>query len=84
VGILLTYIFDQSAKGLKTSYDTLVELFESVGHLLKPLDIYPQIPHAPAMDEMVTKIVVELLSSLALATKELKHGRSSESVLADV
>ena len=31
------------------------------------------------MDEMVVKIVVELLSTLGLATRELKQGRSSES-----
>ncbi len=36
------------------------------------------------MDEMVVKIMVELLSTLALAIKELKRGRSSESVLADL
>jgi hypothetical protein len=31
------------------------------------------------MDGIVVKILVELLSTLALATKELKQGRSSES-----
>jgi hypothetical protein len=34
------------------------------------------------MDEIVVKIMVELLSMLALTTKELKQGRSSESFLA--
>jgi hypothetical protein len=36
------------------------------------------------MDEMVVKIMVELLSTLALAIKELKRGRSSESILGDL
>jgi hypothetical protein len=36
------------------------------------------------MDEMVANIMVEILSALALATKELKQGRSSESILAVV
>jgi hypothetical protein len=36
------------------------------------------------MDEMVIKIMVELLSTLALATKELKQGRSSKSILPDM
>jgi len=36
------------------------------------------------MDEVVAKIIVELLSTLALATKRLKKGRLSESVLTDV
>jgi hypothetical protein len=30
------------------------------------------------------KIMVELLSTLTLATKELKQGQASESILADV
>jgi hypothetical protein len=34
------------------------------------------------MDEVVIKIMVELLSALALATKKLKQGQASESVLA--
>jgi hypothetical protein len=36
------------------------------------------------MDEIVAKIMVELLSTLALATKELKQGRSSELILLDL
>jgi hypothetical protein len=55
-----------------------------IEHFLNRLDIYTRIPRTPAMDEMVIKIIVELLSTLALATRELKQGRSSESVLADV
>jgi len=35
------------------------------------------------MDEIVVKIMSELLSTLALATKELKQGRCCESSLAD-
>ena len=35
------------------------------------------------MDEVLVKIMVELLSTLGQATKELKQGRSSESHLVD-
>jgi hypothetical protein len=35
------------------------------------------------MDELVIRILAELLSTLALATKELKQGRSGESFLTD-
>jgi hypothetical protein len=41
-------------------------------------------PPSPAMDEIVIKILVELISTLALVTEELKQRRSSESVLADI
>ena len=69
---------------MNTNYDRLVELFESIEHLLKPLGIYTQIPSTPAMDETVVKIMVELLSTLALKTKELKQGRQSGHVLVDL
>ena len=65
------------------SYEPLFDLLESIVHFLNRLDIYTRIPHMPAMDEMVVKIMVELLSTLALAIKGLKRGRSSESILAD-
>ena len=35
-------------------------------------------PHTAAMTEMVVKLLVELLSTLALATKHIQEGRSSE------
>jgi len=69
----------QAAKGMNASYDALVDLLESIEHFLMRLDIYTNIPHTPALDEMVVKIIVELLSTLALVTKELKQGRTSKS-----
>jgi hypothetical protein len=75
---------DQMAKGVTSSWDALIELLELIEHFLNRLDIYTRIPRMPAMDEMVVNIMVELLSTLALATRELKRGRSSEPILADV
>jgi hypothetical protein len=75
---------NQAAKDVIDSYDALVDLFESIEHFLCRLDIYTQIPPSPAMDEMVVKIMVELITTLALATKELKQGRTSESALTNV
>jgi hypothetical protein len=69
---------------MSAGYDTFVELLESMEHFLKPLDIYTEIPSRPPMDEIVVKIMLELFSVLALATKTLKQGRPSESVLPDV
>jgi hypothetical protein len=36
------------------------------------------------MIELVVKIIVELLSTLALATKQIKEGKPSESVFGEV
>ena len=76
----------QAAKGIISSWDALLELLELIAYFLNHLDIYTHIPCTPAMDEIVVRILVELLSTLALATRELKQGQSSESqaVLANV
>ena len=67
----------QAAKGANS--DDLVDLFESIERFLKPLEIYTQVPPTPTTDDIIVKIMVELLSTLALMTKELKEGRPSES-----
>ena len=66
-----------------TSYAALVDLLESIEHLLRRLEICNEIPLTPTLNEMVVKIMMELLSTLALVTKEINHGRSSESVSVD-
>jgi len=74
----------QVANGVIASYGAVADLFESIEHFLKRLDIYTKIPSTSAMDEILVKIMVELISTLALATAELRKGRPSESFLADV
>ena len=73
----------QAAKGRVSNCDALIDLLESIEHFVNRLDIYTRIPSTPAMDEIVVKILVELISTLALVTEELKQKRSSESVLVD-
>jgi hypothetical protein len=75
---------NQVAKDTIASYDPLVDLLESIENFLIRLDIYTRIPPTPAMDGIMVKIMVELLSILALATRGLKRGRSSESIPADL
>ena len=65
------------------SYDALLELFESLGNFVQRLDIYTKMTPTTIMTETIVKIIVALLSALALATKQIKHGRLSESTLAD-
>jgi hypothetical protein len=74
----------QGVKGVIDSHDVLVDLLESIEHFLKRLDIYAKIPPTVAMNEMVIKILVELLSALALATKRIKQGKPSKSVFGEV
>ena len=74
----------QTAKGMISNFDALIDLFESIGHFLNRLDIYTRIPPTPAMDEIVVKILMELITTLGVVTEELKQRRSSESVLGNV
>ena len=61
-----------------SSYDALLELFECLGNFLKRLEIYTMIPPTPMLIEVVVKIMIEFLSVLALASKQIKQGRLSE------
>ena len=74
----------QVVKGVNDSYDSLLDLFESIENFLRRLDIYTKVPPTIAMTEIVIKILVELLSTLALATKQIEQGRSSESVFSKI
>ena len=69
----------QAIKDVSASYDAVVDLFESTESFLRRLDIYAKIPLTTAMTEIVVKILVELLSTLALATQQVKQGRLSMS-----
>jgi hypothetical protein len=68
----------QAAGGVTSSYDALLDLFECLGNFLKRLEIYTTITPTPIMTDIIIKIMVELLSVLALATKQIKQGRFSK------
>jgi hypothetical protein len=68
----------QAASRVTSSYDALLNLFESLGNFLKRLEVYTTIPPTPMMMDLIIKIMVELLSVLALATKQIKQGRFSK------
>jgi hypothetical protein len=72
----------QAAKGVSTSYDALIELFECFEHYLGRLKVLTEIPSA--VGEILVKIMVQLLEVLALATQQIKQGRFSEFVLVDI
>jgi hypothetical protein len=84
---LRTYLCDtrvsQAFKGVTSDLDALADLLETVEHFLKRLNIYTKVLPTPAMTEIVVKIMVELLSTLALATKQIRQGRPSEFIFAD-
>jgi hypothetical protein len=68
----------QAASGVTSSYEALLELFECLGSFVKRLEIYVMIPSTTAMTDIIVRIMVEVLSVLALATKQIKQGRFSK------
>jgi hypothetical protein len=70
----------QAAKDVKSSYDALVDLLETIEHFLGRLEIYVGLPLTPAMRQIIVKIMVELLSTISLATKQLKQSQPGECI----
>ena len=69
----------QTAKYVRESYDTLVDIFECIENFTNRLKIYTEIQPTPTMIETMVKIMVELLGVLSLATKQINQGRLSTS-----
>ena len=70
----------QAFNSVSADLDALVDFLESIELFLNRLDIYTKVTPTPAMNEIVVKIMVELLSTLALVTKQIRQGRPSEFV----
>ena len=70
----------QAAKDASASHDKLVEHFNRIEHFFRRLEIYTGITPTTAMTEIVIEIMVEVLTILGIATKEVKRGRFSELV----
>ena len=74
----------QAASGVSSSYDALLNLFECLANFLGRLEVYTMIPLTPVMTDIIVKIMVEILSVLALATKQIKEGRFSKCPVIDI
>jgi hypothetical protein len=71
----------QSAKDASSSRDKLVEIFNRIEHFFHRLEIYTGIIPTVAMRDIIIEIMVEVLTILAIATKEVKRGRMSTLLL---
>ncbi|KAI0279738.1 hypothetical protein BGY98DRAFT_933042 [Russula aff. rugulosa BPL654] len=74
IGLLLA-----AAKGVSTSYDALIGLFECFERCLSCLNVLTEIPST--VGEILAKIMVGLLEVLALAAQQLKQGHFNEFML---
>jgi hypothetical protein len=58
-----------------------VDIFERIECFFRRLEIYAKVPPTPEMMDITTQIMVEVLSILGIATKEMKQGTASKSFL---
>ena len=71
---------NQVANGVISSYEALADMVESIEHFVNRLRIYAETSHSmPTVDEIVVKLIVELISTLSLVTRKLKKRRLRES-----
>ena len=68
----------QTAKDVRASQDTLLDVFERIELFFRRLETYTEVPLTSEMTDIVIRIVVEVISILGIATKDIKQGQMSE------
>jgi hypothetical protein len=64
---------NQAANDVITSYDILADMLESIEDFVKCLRIYTETSQPmPKVDEIMAKLMVEVISMLILVTGKLK------------
>ena len=76
IGLTLNVL--KAAKDVAASKDVLAELFERIGFFFTRLETYTEVTPTPAMTDIITQIMVEVLKIFGIATKELKRGSASQ------
>jgi hypothetical protein len=71
-------ISSQAAMDVRASQDTLIDIFERMETFFQRLEIYTRVSPPPEMIDIIVNIMVEVLSILGMATKEMKQGRMSK------
>jgi hypothetical protein len=55
-----------------------LDIFERIEMFFRRLEMYTEVPLTTEMMDVIIQIVVEVLSILGIATKEIKQSRTSE------
>ncbi|KAI0301356.1 hypothetical protein BC826DRAFT_988966 [Russula brevipes] len=71
IGILLS-----AALAVSASQDALAIVFERIGNFFRRLETYVEVPPTQGMTDVIVKIMVEVLTILAIATKEMKQSKA--------
>jgi len=68
----------QAAKAVSDDQDALTAVFGRIENFFRRLETYVEVPPTAGMMDIIVKIMVEVLSILSIATKEIKQSRASE------
>ena len=68
----------QAVNDASANQGKLIKLFDRIEEFFGRLEIYTSIPLTTGMTNTITEVMVEVLSILATATKDVKRGRLSE------
>ena len=71
----------QAAKDVRSSQDAFFEIFEGIEAFFQRLEIYTKAAFNKEMVDIITKIMVEVLNILGIATRETRQGRMSKWLL---
>ena len=66
------------AKDVDASQDMLADIFGRIESFFRRLESYTEVRPTSTMADIIVKIMVEILSILAIATKDIKQRRASE------
>ncbi|KAH9022696.1 hypothetical protein EDB85DRAFT_1895136 [Lactarius pseudohatsudake] len=72
-----------AAKDVAASQDALIDIFGRIESFFRRLEEYSEVPTTEAMKDIIVKIMVEVLGIFGIVTKEMKQGRTSESIRDD-
>ncbi len=68
----------QAAKDVRASQDTLIDIFGRMENFFRRLEVYTEVTPTTEMMDIIMKIMVEVVTILGIATKDMKQGRTSE------
>jgi len=63
---------------MDASEDVLIDLFGRIENFFRRLESYTEVRPTAAMTDIIVKIMIEVLSTLGIATKEITQKRASE------
>ena len=68
----------QAAKAVSDDQGALTTVFGRIENFFRRLETYVEVPPTAGMTDIIVKIMVEVLSILSIATKEIRQSRASE------